>query len=89
MQPLLQVLHNQAKPGHRYGCLTYTVIQRYLHDIRPSVAEGCERACLSQQLMLPSAAVASGINMLFMPLEVDETKTCFQQRRTGANPGEA
>lgn len=53
------------------------------------MAEGCERACLSQQLMLPSAGAASGINMLFMPLEVDETKRCFQQRLAGTNPGEA
>lgn len=53
------------------------------------MAAGCERPCLSQQLVLPSAGVVSGINMLFMPLEVDETKSCFQQRLTGANPGEA
>lgn len=76
-------------PSRRcYGCLPFAVIRRYLHYIRLSVAEGCEGACLSQQLLLPSAGVVCGINMPFMPLEVDETKSCFQQRHMGANPGE-
>lgn len=54
--------------------------ERSLKDVRG--------ACLSQQLVLPSAGVVCGINMPFMPLELNETKSCFQLRHTGANPGE-